>query len=124
MRLDPITYNIEHTRGDYGSITLYLYDVDRSTNPATRTRRVFVEGVDVIKFTVKKTDSSTAPVILTKTINTFDVDGTAVLELLNADTENLTPGEYVYDIQWSSNGKPLTVGPKVFTLNPDLTRGA
>ena len=123
MRLDPITYNIEHTRGDYGSITLKLFDVDTSVNPQVRTPRVFVDGVDVVKFTIKKTDSDSSPVVLSKSITTFTIDGHAVLELVNADTEDLTPGEYVYDIQWTSNGKPKTIGPNEFTLKSDLTRG-
>lgn len=56
----------------------------------------FVTG-DTVYFTVKKTIKDDVETFQ-KTITTFD-DGKAVIKLMPADTKELLPGKYVYDIR-------------------------
>ena len=52
------------------------------------------------------------PILITKTITEFEVDGSAIIHLEPKDTANLAAGKYVYEIQvTTSDGRVDTVVP-------------
>ena len=80
------------------------------------TERPFEEG-DVVAFTVAWPLGET---VLQKTVTSF-VEGAAVI---HEDTNELTPGEYAYDVQLTArDGTVATIIPPArFALEGDVTR--
>ena len=100
-------------RGDSETITVSC--VDGNGNAVQ-----FIEG-DTIYFTIKKT-IDTAEKILQKVIKEF-IDGSAIIEIEHADTANIEPGTYMYDIQYNDQfGKVSTIiKPNLFKIEGDIT---
>ena len=61
---------------------------------------------DVITLTVR--DGVSGPIVLQKTVTSFDASGAAVISLGYNDTARLTLGDYVYDIQYSNAAGTVT----------------
>lgn len=61
---------------------------------------------DVITLTVR--DGVSGPIVLQKTVTTFDASGAAVISLGYNDTARLALGDYVYDIQYSNAAGTVT----------------
>lgn len=82
------------------------------------TPRPFEDG-DRVTFTV----AWSRGVVLQKTVTSFQ-DGVAVFVLSHADTNDLTPGEYSYDVQLTArDGTVKTILPPArFVLEEDVTR--
>ena len=99
--------NITHMRGDTGCINVSLTS---DGEPYT------MQTGDVIIFSVKRNTQDTE-YVLQKTSNTGQI-------IFNhKDTQNLTPGSYVYDIQLvTSIGQVQTLGPARYILQADVTR--
>lgn len=55
---------------------------------------MLVDG-STLYFTLRKKKNS--PILLQKTVTTFD-DGMGVVPIESLDTENLEPGNYIYDL--------------------------
>ena len=83
--------------------------------------RPFADG-DVLTLTVAYTIAPSPPIIQ-KVLTSFAA-GEAVFEFAPADTEDLAPGEYVYDIQLVAPdvGTKTIVEPSRFELRGDVTR--
>lgn len=62
--------------------------------------------------------------IIRKEVTTFELDGSAVIEILSEDTELLTPKTYSYDIQVNTkDGRVDTVVPaNKFTVYEGISR--
>ena len=98
---------ISHVRGDTGVIGLNL----------TKDGEPYTLGMnDVALFTVKKSVYDTDYVLQKTAIN-------GRFNLLHADTQNITPGTYKYDVQvTTADGQVITViGPATYKLLPDVT---
>lgn len=83
------------TRGDSG----YFYTC--LTTPSAEIVP-FIEGEDIIYFTVKR-NVHTTEVVLQKRITEFTGEGKAYVYIHPDDTANLDYGQYVYDIQHTRN---------------------
>lgn len=96
------------TRGDYASFTIEMKDASGETYELQ-------EG-DVVYFTVKKSTKDET-ILIQKT-------GTEI-EILPADTEELSYGTYRYDCQLSpADGKVDTfIGPAEFVITDEVTWG-
>lgn len=83
------------------------------------TERPFEEG-DTVTLTVAWPLGET---VLQKAVTSF-VEGTAVILIAHVDTNELTPGEYVYDVQLTTrDGTVATIIPPArFVLEGDVTR--
>ena len=83
------------------------------------TERPFEEG-DTVIFTVAWPLGET---VLQKTVTSF-VEGAAVILLAHADTNELIPAEYDYDVQLTArDGTVATIIPPAhFVLEGDVTR--
>ena len=100
--------NLSMVRGDYESIGVTL----KGYTP--------VAG-DFVELTVRQTPLSDA--LIYKKVSDF-LDGRAVFEILPGDTEVLSFGKYVYDIQLTYGGRPKTIVPlSSFTLQEEATYG-
>lgn len=98
--------NITHRRGDTGKLVVHLMVGDAPY--------VFHDG-DTGLFTVKKRVGDDE-IILQKEMS----DGAFIL--LPADTKDLTPGSYRYDVQVTlSSGEVYTVAMGKYRLLPDIT---
>lgn len=80
----------------------------------------FVIG-DIITFTVRKT--VTDPIVIQKTVSTFDNEGKALIIISPGDTESLDFDDYVYDIQLTSHtGAIMTIiEPSRFRIKEEVT---
>lgn len=80
--------NLSMTRGDSESITVKCFQGGAA---------VPFENGDTVTFTVREDVES--PILLQKTVTTFDGNGWAVIPIASGDTEGMDFGSYVYDIQ-------------------------
>lgn len=65
-----------------------------AVRPKVRGENLLEDG-DEFYFTLRKIKNG--PILLQKTVNTFD-DGYALIEIESSDTENISPGTYIYDL--------------------------
>ena len=105
---------IELIRGD--SLSLKFKRLDANGEPITT-------QADKVFFTIKK-NTDAEDFILQKTIEdmTFDNDGTYHIEILPSDTEELTYGNYVYDLEvcvGSDYKKTISIGD--FVIKEEVT---
>lgn len=54
-----------------------------------------LEDGDTFYFTLRK--AKNGPILLQKTVTEFE-DGYALIEIESSDTENISPGNYIYDL--------------------------
>lgn len=104
--------DISMLRGDTECLVVNCQTEDGQSRP-------FAEG-DKVTFTV---GTSFGRALLTKTVTEFP-DGTAVIVIAHGDTNELTPGEYAYDVQLTArDGTVKTIiPPSRFVLERDVTR--
>ena len=74
------------------------------------------EEGDILNFTVKKRYGTPAVIALT-------ADSEMNFDIKPEDTNNLTPGEYLYDIQLTTGAGEIytLVGPARFTMDIEIT---
>jgi len=110
--------NLSLVRGDNFVRSLYFTDQSGAD--------VDISGYSII-FTLKKNwqiPDSESSLQKTITSHTDPVNGKSVLELLPADTVNLEPYDYDYDLQiLTDENKVYTVLRGKFKLEYDVTRG-
>lgn len=101
------------TRGDSESFTVSYTDVSNINIP-------LVTG-DIIYFTVKRSVDAIT-IILQKVITVFD-NGTAVVKIDHMDTQEVSYGNYFYDIQLTkADGKVTTIiPPSKFAITGEIT---
>lgn len=83
--------------GDSGTFNITVRETDAL---GVQHVRQLVSG-DVITFTVKRTLTKTAEIIIQKVITTFE-DGIAVVRIKASDTENIMPGRLFYEVELMS----------------------
>lgn len=98
---------ITQIRGDSGSIDVNLRDSSGNAYA--------LQAGDSATFSVKE-DYDSEKYVLQKSVQ----DGKIKLD--PADTADLQPGVYVYDIQTVINGAVDTVAVGTYTLQPDVTK--
>lgn len=106
--------NLSMTRGDSESITVSC--IDGAGDPV-----LFVTG-DTIYFTIKSDAASTVK-ILQKVITEFEEDGSAIICIDHADTEECVFKKYTYDIQLTRADGTVTtiVKPATFEITKEVT---
>ena len=109
--------NVSMVRGDSESVTVFCRERNED---GTYNQIPFVTG-DTIYLTVKARATDTTPVFQ-KTITEF-TDGKAIVDIEPSDTKDLTPTDYVYDVQWTKADNTVkTIIPKSkFTIEIDVT---
>lgn len=120
----PGTGPISFFRGDTHSVDCTVKEVDPD-DPSRKTLRVVdVTGSSCV-LTVKASTAAGAVVLVSKAggiINAPGTDGQIRITLEPADTENLTPGKFVYDVQVTlSGGEVYTVLKDEFEIRADVT---
>ena len=100
--------NISMTRGDSEAIL-----VSCAQNP-------FREG-DTITFTVRKTALS--PKVIEKKVTEFTEDGKGLIKIHPEETEKMSFGSYLYDIQWTrADGEVKTIiRPAAFMVEKEVS---
>jgi hypothetical protein len=102
------------TRGDTEVFEVKLEDHE------TGTKIPFIEGEDIVKFTVKAS-TQTAKILIEKTVTQFQ-DGEARIEIEPANTNGLQYHTYVYDVQLNRLGDITTViKPSKFVIEEEVT---
>lgn len=86
IKFNPITLDAEMVLGDTGTFSL-APKIEGKT---------FLEDGDHVWFTLRKKVGSSA--ILQKDVSQFE-NGIATIPILPSDTQNLDPGNYVYDLK-------------------------
>lgn len=86
-----------------------------------------IQPGDFIEMTVKK--AINGPVIIYKKLTDFS-NNEAIFSFVPADTKNLQPGDYIYDIQLTFGGRVKTIVPEnpeddnpTFYIGGDVTNG-
>lgn len=112
--MDVVGTTMKMLRGDSEYITVSVKDDVGQQIP-------FVTG-DIVYMTVKKNVHMTEKAFQKK-ITSF-INGDVYIEILPGDTNNLSVGDYVYDIQVNrADGRVTTiVPPSTFILMGDVTR--
>src|SRR5574344_532918 len=105
--------NIHMIRGDTEAIEVSCRDESGADIP-------FAEG-DIVYFTVKRV-TYTEGKILQKIVTEF-IDGVALITIFPKDTQELKPGVYYYDIQWTrEDGTVKTIVPvSNFVIDEEIT---
>ena len=102
------------TRGDTEVFEVRLEDHE------TETHMPFIDGDDIVKFTVKASTQTTA-ILIEKTITSF-IDGEARVEIDPEDTNDLRYHTYVYDVQLNRLGDITTIiKPSKFVVEEEVT---
>lgn len=104
--------NFVMQRGDSKSWTITL-------NDANGDQIVLTTG-DEIVFTAKKLKTQETPDI-EKSVTTFN-DGSAIVYLVPADTDDLDVATYQYDMQWNHSTDKYTVLKGKLKIEEDVTR--
>ena len=116
--MSGVDNHIKIYRGDTKVYTVYFFDEDERLDLADFT----------IRFTVKenKTDTDESAIISVEGVvaEADEEFGIATISLTKDDTDDLTPGDYYYDIQLSNNETEVvyTVRYGLFTVIADITR--
>lgn len=106
--------NLAMRRGDSEELSVGLTGYD-------------LQSGDFIEMTVRKTLNG--PVAVYKKLESFQ-GNEAIFKFAPADTQNLQPGDYVYDIQLTFGGRVKTIVPEdpdeenpTFYIGGDVTHG-
>ena len=100
--------NLSMTRGDSESISVTISGYD-------------IQPGDFLEMTVRKRTAS--PVVLYKKVTEFS-ENKAVISITPEETNDLSIGDYVYDLQLTFGGAVKTiVKPSKFTLEEEVTYG-
>ena len=104
-------YNYSLIRGDTNVLSVRV----KTGNP-------FTAG-DAVQLMVRESYDSEA--VISKSVTEFDGNGKAFFVFTNEDTQSLTPGDYVYDIQVvRASGNVTTLIEKSrFRIREDVTYG-
>jgi hypothetical protein len=104
---------MEITRGDTKGLTFKRKNSDGS---------IITTKADKVYFTVKKS-SVTGNVVFQKTIEdmTFDLDGTYHFVINPSDTNGLTYGNYVYDLEVKIGNYVKTISKGDFVITDEVT---
>lgn len=106
--LKVINTNLRMTRGDSESFSITFHGY--TPQPG-----------DLVEFTVRRFISS--DVILYKKVTKFE-GNKAIIKIMPEDTEKLSFGDYVYDIQLTFSGAVKTIiKPSKFTIESEVTYG-
>lgn len=106
--------DIYMTRGDSETFRIILYEEEEES------KRNFIEGEDIVYFTVK-TSTQTLHKVFQKIVTEFE-DGKAVVHITPEDTKNLRYDTYFYDVQWTKNGSVTTIiTPSKFIVGHEVT---
>lgn len=107
MELDGFHADIVFTRGDSQSITIHSQSLD------------FSDG-DKLELTIRYSPKR-KEVLLHKSISL--AEDPAVFIFRPVDTNDLSFGKYVYDIQWTKSDGTVTtlIKPSVFCLSEEVT---
>ena len=100
-------------RGDYKIFTFQRKD---------KNKNIIVEKPDKMYITIKRNEYL-KEVVIQKTFDNgikFE-EGKYRVEFLPEDTDSLSFGEYVYDIEIISNGKPKTIKVDKFVIKAEVT---
>ena len=96
------------TRGDTGTIQITFQTADMMPSP--------IGFDDVITMTVKKLASDTEPLIQ------IQADASGQFSIAPEDTQNLSAGIYLYDVQLVRDGNIYTVVPQnYFEIKEEIT---
>lgn len=109
---------IKLTRGDSRTINVPYLSSSGTALDLTGATVFFTVNADQ-----NPTDDSGA--VVSKTITSFSSPslGIATISLTNADTQNITPGEYYYDVQVKDAAGNVTSSKKdKFIITGDVTR--
>lgn len=112
FRGETTEVNFVMQRGDSKTYTLHLTD--------SAGDQIAITNGDVVYFTAKQNLSSSEADIEIE-VTTFSA-GDAQIDLVPSDTDSLTPGTYLYDIQWNTGSDKYTVLKGKLKIEEDVTR--
>lgn len=106
--------NLSMRRGDNDELSVGLSGYD-------------VQPGDFLEMTVRK--AINGPALIYKKLTTF-TENEAIFSFVPSDTQNLQPGDYIYDIQLTFGGRVKTIIPEkpeddnpTFYIGGDVTHG-
>lgn len=109
----------DYIRGDTRVININCFQSDGSTPLDLTGATVYF----TLNSSNMPTDDTSASLAKTTTIHIAPTLGQTSITINTADTQNLTPGDYNYDVQIKdSAGRITSLKQDIFTINPDITR--
>ena len=106
----------DEVRGDDWEWTVQILPDDGSDEPVTG-----LSAASAIEATMRRYIDSSVAISTTNITVVNDAEGYVLLEWASADTEDLQPGQYWCDIQFTVASKKRTAGPFAVRVRGDLT---